>query len=866
MVAGYVQAASAPVRLAPAGEGSAASASSVPPSPGGDIAFGADDAAAAEAEAAAAVHRMSTDIFRNVLRASGGGGGDVSSPGKAQRSPRDTAFLSSAAATKAAATASPRQRDQAPTAAFAADTGAAADSINSKMPTRASATAIGASAAEGSPCKDEQSAPGVAAMALLAGLAAPPAAAAQPPAAIRTGGGLAAAGSLEMLAPGQSGEMSEGGGLPMPDLEKCESPVMAKAAAGSGKEAEPVPEPVAAVQAAVVPPVPTAAAEAVAEAGATASPRTVSKKAYGTVANIVRKMAAAGAKPPTLLAATTAVAAAAGVEHAVPEVQESQKEQADAAAQSPGAPMFIFGQEQPKTAKTPVIRPRPISAKPAATPAAGAAGEPTTPADAAGRKRKSELEDLPIAKMPVSSGKNAIAGGAGPNTPGASTEPGAPSPAPAAAKPAAQELVVAPAPATDAAAPREAIAEAGRKAQAAVEAAPSAAAEPVCAPQSLHNSANPEIVPTQDEGAVAAQHADGRASNKYFYGTANAWVAALNALGAIAWAKHVQDMPDVGELWQVREGQEEGAKAIARAGHEVIGLLSAARTKHASNTSFHYDHQMKIISNRLSVKPSPNRLQFGPPPPGLTPWQIAAQQAQEEPSDLSSIAPTSTFSPSASASASEPECTISGAESYTETVTMAVMEPSPEPDFGIGLCEREEPAAGAGAEDEEDEGEDGGAACLSVPGEVGAGSDQQLPKLLPPLSLRAASVSASGAGYSSTNGQNHIARALGGGSTGSATGSRRHLSQAGSRAGRAPTIPGGGIPGVTSRGGLGQASQQPPSSQGATPPLASQNSHSLAAAAARNTLPSAPAGASVAAATASAKGGGTVERAASGPQ
>lgn len=404
MVAGYVQAASAPVRLAPAGEGSAASASSVPPSPGGDIAFGADDAAAAEAEAAAAVHRMSTDIFRNVLRASGGGGGDVSSPGKAQRSPRDTAFLSSAAATKAAATASPRQRDQAPTAAFAADTGAAADSINSKMPTRASATAIGASAAEGSPCKDEQSAPGVAAMALLAGLAAPPAAAAQPPAAIRTGGGLAAAGSLEMLAPGQSGEMSEGGGLPMPDLEKCESPVMAKAAAGSGKvpggsppprpgvplataaseevvaeeeeevtlsvapeqEAEPVPEPVAAVQAAVVPPVPTAAAEAVAEAGATASPRTVSKKAYGTVANIVRKMvpgfrdsalmavsasaegaaapapapprppvaprapkAAAGAKPPTLLAATTAVAAAAGVEHAVPEVQESQKEQAD---------------------------------------------------------------------------------------------------------------------------------------------------------------------------------------------------------------------------------------------------------------------------------------------------------------------------------------------------------------------------------------------------------------------------------------------------------------------------------------------------------------------------------------------------------
>ena len=49
----------------------------------------------------------------------------------------------------------------------------------------------------------------------------------------------------------------------------------------------------------------------------------------------------------------------------------------------------------------------------------------------------------------------------------------------------------------------------------------------------------------------AAQHADGRASNKYFYGTANAWVAALNALGAIAWAKHVQDMPDVGELWQV---------------------------------------------------------------------------------------------------------------------------------------------------------------------------------------------------------------------------------------------------------------------------------------------------------------------------
>ncbi|KAG2444911.1 hypothetical protein HXX76_001647 [Chlamydomonas incerta] len=49
----------------------------------------------------------------------------------------------------------------------------------------------------------------------------------------------------------------------------------------------------------------------------------------------------------------------------------------------------------------------------------------------------------------------------------------------------------------------------------------------------------------------AAACADGRASKELFYRTVNAWIAAINALGAIAWAKHAQNMPDVGELWQV---------------------------------------------------------------------------------------------------------------------------------------------------------------------------------------------------------------------------------------------------------------------------------------------------------------------------
>ncbi|KAG2431942.1 hypothetical protein HYH02_013160 [Chlamydomonas schloesseri] len=584
VVAGYVQAA-------------AAGAGSVPASPGAGISVGTADAAAAEAEAAAAVHRMSTDMFRNVLRASGGGGGaDVASPGgKVLRSPRDTAFSSAAAAAKAAAvTASPRQRDQAP-AAHAADTGSAADgsstasckNAQAATPARTSNPAGGAGTGEGSPCKDEQSEPGVAALALLAGLATPPAP--QVPASIRTdgGAGLAAAGSLEMLAPGQSGDMSEGGGLPMPDLEKCESPVMAKAAASSGgsklpggsppplpavplaaavseevADAEEVtlsvaqePEQAAAAaeaQGAPVLPVPTSAAgaeAAVAESGATASPRTVSKKAYGTVANVVRKMvpgfrdsalmalassteAAAAPTPPPprppvapraakvpagpkAAAPVTAAVTVAGVEAAAPEAKEAPQGQADGAVQSPGAPMFIFGQEQPKTAKTPVIRPRPISAKPPAASPAGGAGEPTTPVDAAGRKRKSELEDLPIAKMPVSAGKTASTSGVGVISPGGSTAPEAPSPLPAATaapKSAAEVPVVAPAPSAkqaEAAAPRDIAADASSTA---TEAAPQATVEPVRAP--LRHSVTSEIeevtlapqpVPAAQPVAPAAQ-------------------------------------------------------------------------------------------------------------------------------------------------------------------------------------------------------------------------------------------------------------------------------------------------------------------------------------------------------------------------
>ncbi|KAG2452199.1 hypothetical protein HYH02_003230 [Chlamydomonas schloesseri] len=71
-------------------------------------------------------------------------------------------------------------------------------------------------------------------------------------------------------------------------------------------------------------------------------------------------------------------------------------------------------------------------------------------------------------------------------------------------------------------------------------------------PTSAPGSSQDELVQAiLNAGMRAAEHADGRASKKYFYGTASAWIAALNALGAIAWAKHAHNVPDVGELWQV---------------------------------------------------------------------------------------------------------------------------------------------------------------------------------------------------------------------------------------------------------------------------------------------------------------------------
>ncbi|GLC57909.1 hypothetical protein PLESTB_001288000 [Pleodorina starrii] len=423
------------------------------------VAAAAVPAAASEAgpldEAAAAAQRLSAEIFRNVLRTSAGGAGGAATP-KGLLSPRDTAFQPLVSRTP--------QRDQelANAAAPPSNSTPAASGPQPQSP--------GVEATQASPCGAE------AALALLVGLAddvtgdgaepevipsAPndePLASHQNAAAVVvTKEATSAAVELPegLLTPNLSLENLDCGGLPMPELEQCESPVTAAAPppgaadlaastsadaeaeaddADSSNAAESSETPAAAAAAPVASPAERAIAVAEsgnpAEAAAAASPRTVSKRAYGTVARLVKKMApnfrdstmmsvstnsvqaasmvTAAAAVPDAVAEGNANAATVAAERSPAEAESAEvhgngnapaETNDDGASGAVAAPaLFVFGQEQPKSAKPSLGRTRSINAK---TGAAAANDDAVAPAEIAGRKRKGDDEILPNAKVPV---------------------------------------------------------------------------------------------------------------------------------------------------------------------------------------------------------------------------------------------------------------------------------------------------------------------------------------------------------------------------------------------------------------------------------------------------------------------------------
>ncbi len=290
MAAGFVQAAPAEN----AGSPGAAAASS---SPARGTRYPED--------AAAAAHHLSADIFRNVINAAA-----MVSP---KASPRDTAFPTRTPGTL-------QQRDQQEQPAAAGTAAAEREGSQPATPSRGTSN-DGASSQAGSP--DDKHAGLVA---LLTGCiaedpVAESAAAAAPVAAAAITADEQEAGQLQPA--GASQEVSEGGGLPMPLLEKCESPVVDTRAGGFADEVQPVassgaeeaagaasasaaepateqsaPEPAAvtaaataaAAPAAAVSPAAASVAAAEAATANTASPRTVGRRAYGTVANVVKKL------------------------------------------------------------------------------------------------------------------------------------------------------------------------------------------------------------------------------------------------------------------------------------------------------------------------------------------------------------------------------------------------------------------------------------------------------------------------------------------------------------------------------------------------------------------------------------------------
>ncbi|GIL59575.1 hypothetical protein Vafri_14321 [Volvox africanus] len=335
VVAGYVQAAG-PVATAAAVPATVSSASAIPLNTGRES--GMVD------EAAAAAHHLSVEIFRNVLQATADNVGGDSSP-KALLSPRDTTFPSTEARMP--------QRDQIATGptTWTAEV--------SDFPS-ADAIPLGGGDFGGTPIRHQDYSPSMsqkhssprdAALELLVSLAsgvieadvrepvalgrdaitktnkheaAPDPASAEVVAEV---GRYTAAGAIAEIDGRVTSSLSTDGlaldcsGLPMPELEKCESPVTVGApAVGVAADATgihlnvdrqegnlltataAVDSSTATVKRLLIPP----------EAAPTiASPRTVSKRAYGTVARLVKKIAPSFRDTTILSMSTSSIQASA---------------------------------------------------------------------------------------------------------------------------------------------------------------------------------------------------------------------------------------------------------------------------------------------------------------------------------------------------------------------------------------------------------------------------------------------------------------------------------------------------------------------------------------------------------------------------
>lgn len=370
-------------------------------------------------DAAAAAHRLSTDIFRNVINAAA-----MVSP---KASPRDTAFP-----TRTPGKVQQRDQQEQPAAAGAA----AAEREGSQPATPSRGTSNdGASSHAGSP--DDKHAGLVA---LLTGCiaedpVAESAAAGAPAAAAATTaeaqGVEQEAGQLQPA--GASREVSEGGGLPMPLLEKCDSPLVDTRAGGFADEVQPVAsssgaegaagaaaaavEPAAEQEAAAAAPAamtaaataapaaavsPAAASVVAAETAAanSASPRTVGRRAYGTVANVVKKLipsfrdsaattsvSASANGAPTSPAAAGSVTAAARERAACATSGSAAAAPADAAAAAIPAEPVAAGQVDVQVGKEVAAAAAAVAAAAAAAPAAvsAAAADPSKATEAAAK-------------------------------------------------------------------------------------------------------------------------------------------------------------------------------------------------------------------------------------------------------------------------------------------------------------------------------------------------------------------------------------------------------------------------------------------------------------------------------------------------
>lgn len=280
-------------------------------SPGGavsNLATGASLSARGLDDAVLAAQRLSTEIFQNVLQMSAGKSaavpidGGVSEAKVGLRSPRDTAFSAAEARTP--------QRDQVGVTALGGG--------RSRQETPSDELDM-------SPTSSRRQSPGGVALSLLVDLATagvtaessvqePPLAATEAvkggiPGVSIVAKGSSACGAKEELQLTLSTEALavDLGGLPMPELEQCESPVAASSPIAdlihdcSGVKTDPIQprvreprEPVATPPTLPLPKVDADEPLPLMETSSSAagmSPRTVSKRAYGTVARLVKKLA-----------------------------------------------------------------------------------------------------------------------------------------------------------------------------------------------------------------------------------------------------------------------------------------------------------------------------------------------------------------------------------------------------------------------------------------------------------------------------------------------------------------------------------------------------------------------------------------------